>query len=345
LKLTKELKTGIIALLSIGLLVAGVNFLKGNSFFGGDDVYYAYFPNSGQLAPASSVTLNGVAVGKVLSVDYNPKGTLAQKVKVAFNIQNKSIKMPVGSIVEVGSLDLFSKGLILYLGEDISKGYYKPGEFLKGEVAVDMVSQAKAYADPISSKLQTMMASIDNMVKGVSSFWDTSATSDLENSMQELKTAIKRFGNVAYEVEGLIATEKVKFGKILGNVEYITDNLKTSNEKINSIIGNTKKITDDLVTADFKNVVNKAKESLAQFNSLMTKANSGEGTLGKLLKDDKLYNELNATNKSVQNLVDDINLHPERYIHFSVLGARTKGVPITTSEEKKLRKLLDSIPD
>ncbi|MDG1148164.1 MAG: MlaD family protein, partial [Crocinitomicaceae bacterium] len=73
MKISKELITGAIVILAIGLLVAGVNFLKGNSFFGGDDLYYAYFPNSGQLAPASPVTLNGVSVGKVMSVDYVPE--------------------------------------------------------------------------------------------------------------------------------------------------------------------------------------------------------------------------------------------------------------------------------
>ena len=89
MKITKEIKTGLIALLAIALFVSGVNFLKGNSFFGGDDVYYAYFPNSGQLAPASSVTLNGVGVGKVLAVEYVANESPDRKVKVTFNIQNK----------------------------------------------------------------------------------------------------------------------------------------------------------------------------------------------------------------------------------------------------------------
>lgn len=345
MKISKEIKTGVIAIAAIGLLVTGVNFLKGNSFFGGDDVYYAYFPNSGQLAPASSVTLNGVGIGKVLKVEYVPEGNENEKVKVSFNIQNDDVKIPIGSIVQIGSLDLFNKGVVLKMSEDLSKGYYKPGAKLKGEVAVDMFSQAKAYAEPISQKLQTMMVSIDKVVNSVASLLDTNATQNMEGSILELRTAIKRFGNVAYEAESLLATEKVKLGRILNNVESITENLALSNGKIASILGNAQKITDDLVSADFKSVVNEAKSALQSFNSLMSKANNGEGTLGKLLSDDALYNELVVTNKSLQNLVNDINIHPERYIHFSVLGSKTKGVPLTSDEEKKLRKILEQTPN
>jgi phospholipid/cholesterol/gamma-HCH transport system substrate-binding protein len=118
-----------------------------------------------------------------------------------------------------------------------------------------------------------------------------------------------------------------------------------SNEKVASILGNAKKITDDLVTADFKNVIGDAQQTLQKLNNILSDAANGTGTLGKLVKDEKLYDELVNTNKELQNLVSDIQLHPERYIHFSVLGAKSKGVPLTNQEEKKFRKLLDSIPD
>ncbi len=109
-------------------------------------------------------------------------------------------------------------------------------------------------------------------------------------------------------------------------------------------LGNAEKLTDDLVTADFKAVINEAKATLNSVNVVMAKANSGEGSLGKLISDEKLYNELVVTNKAVQNLVNDISIHPERYIHFSFLGSKTKGLPLSSDEEKKLRKLLEEVP-
>lgn len=342
MKISKEVKTGVIAIISIALLVAGINFLKGNSFFGGDDKYYAYFPNSGQLATASNVTLNGVIVGKVLDVTYVAKNPADKKVRVTFSIQNNDVKLPAGSTVEIGSLDLFSKGMMIMVSSDISKGFLKPGATLPGRLAVDMMSQVKSYADPISQKVQAMMTSIDKMITSVSAFWDATATSEIEKSMKEVKIAIERIGNVAKEVELLVGEERVKFGRIMNNVESITANLKRSNDEVAGIVGNAKKITDDMVSADFKGVVANASQTLKSFNDVLGQAKSGEGTLGKLLGDEKLYNELVNTNKELQELVEDIQVHPERYIHFSVFGSKTKGVPLTSKDEDKLRQLLDS---
>ena len=176
MKFSKEIKTGIIALLAILVLVFGVNFLKGNSFFGGDEIYYSYFENSGQLPIASNVTVNGVVVGKVLTVDYMPNSTAKKRVKISFSIQNNNVKLPKGTYVEIGSLDILSKGLIIHIPVAAKNGNYKPGSYLPGKLSVDMFSQVKAYADPISQKLQTMMASIDKMVNSLSAFWDNSAT-------------------------------------------------------------------------------------------------------------------------------------------------------------------------
>ncbi len=342
MKISKEIKTGIIAIVAIGLLVAGVNFLKGNSFFGGDEVYYAYFPNSGGVAVAGSVMVNGVPVGKITNIELTHSKDSLKKVLITFNIQEENFKIPKGSIIEAGSIDLFSKGLLLQLNPDISKGFYKPGDYIQGKVTVDLTSQVKAYADPLVQKVQTALSSVDKMVNSLSAFWDTTATSEINGSLKELKIAIHKLGNVAGEVESLVGEEKVKLGRILSNVESISLNLKKSNDQITAILGNAKKVTDDLVTADFKTVIGNASATLKSLNSVLDSAQKGEGTLGKLINDEKLYDELVNTNKELQNLVNDIQVHPERYIHFSVLGAKSKGVPLTTSEEKRLRQLLDT---
>lgn len=344
MKISKEITTGFITIAAIGLLVAGVNFLKGNSFFGGDQVYYAYFPNSGGVTPATSVYVNGVVIGKVLEVKLTGEQDSLKKVLMTFNITDSDFKIAKGSKIEAGGVDLFTKGLILHLNDMPSEGYYQPGAKMMGVVTVDMTSQVKAYADPISQKLQVMMSSIDRLVTGVSAFWDTSATSELESTFREIKMAVHKFGNAATEIEGLLSEEKIKLSRIMSNVETITLNLKKSNDNVKDIVGNVKTFTDQMVTSDFTSVISNAKTTLARINETLDLANKGEGSLGKLLHDEQLYNELVKTNKELQELVDDINVHPERYIHFSVFGAKTKGVPLTNTEEKKLMNLLDSIP-
>lgn len=337
MKFKKEIITGISTVVAVLLLVAGVNFLKGSSFFGGDDYYYAYFPNSGRVAPAASVYVNGVEIGRVLEVEFLPMSRDSLKmVKMKFIISEDDFKIPKGSRLEAGSIDPFNTGLTLHMG-NVEEGYYKIGESLQGETSVDLISQVKQYADPIKSNLEVMMSSVDRMVKGISAFWDTTATSELESSMREVRVAIKKFGNAADQIEDLVVTEKVKLSRIFSNVQQITENLKKSNDVVKGIVGNVKTITDDLVTADFKSVIGDARETLQSVNKMLDSANNGEGTLGKLVNDPKLYNELVETNNSLQSLLNDLQLHPERYIHVSVFGSKTK-TPFTADEEKKLRK-------
>jgi phospholipid/cholesterol/gamma-HCH transport system substrate-binding protein len=344
-KISKEIKTGVIAILAIGLLVAGINFLKGNSFFGGDEVYHAYFPNSGGTSVAGNVMVNGVIVGKITKIELTNSRDSLKKVKITFNIQQSGFKIPKGSTIEAGALDLFNKGLIIHMNPTIAKGYYSPGDILQGVVNVDITTQVKAYADPLVKKVQTALTSIDNMVTNLTAFWDTTATSEIKGSFKELKSAIHNLGSVASQVESMVAEEKIKFSRIMSNVESISANLRKSNDQVAAIIGNAKKITDDLTTSNYKEVINNASSTLKSLNGMLDKVQNGDGTLSKLLNDQKMYNDLLETNKELQNLVNDLQVHPERYIHFSVLGAKTKGVPLTNNEEKKLRKLLDSIPD
>jgi phospholipid/cholesterol/gamma-HCH transport system substrate-binding protein len=345
LKISKEIKTGVIAILAIGLLIAGINFLKGNSFFGGDEVYYAYFPNTGGTSVAGNVMVNGVIVGKITNIELTNEKDSLRKVKITFNIQQKGFQIPKGSVIEAGAIDLFSKGIIIHPSTDPSKGYFSLGASIQGIVNVDITTQVKAYADPLVKKVQTALTSIDNMITNLTAFWDNTATSEIKGSFKELKTAIHNLGLVATQVESMVAEERVKFSKIMSNVESISANLKKSNDQVNAIIGNAKVFSDELVSSNYKEVINNASSTLKSLNSMLEKIQKGDGTLGKLLNDQKMYNDLLETNKELQNLVNDLQIHPERYIHFSILGAKTKGVPLTNQEEKKLKELLDTIPN
>ncbi|MCO5259074.1 MAG: MlaD family protein [Crocinitomicaceae bacterium] len=341
MKISKELKTGIAAVIAIALLIAGINFLKGNSFFGGDDTYYVYLSESGGVAPATSVYVNGVIVGKVLEVKLTNKKEPNQKVMMRISIQDRDFKIPVGSSIHPGSIDLLSKGLIIEPSEEIAS-YHKPGDYIQGGAGSSLISDVKEYADPLVQKVQDVATSVDKFIVSFQSFWDTTAASELKTTFKDVQFALQKFGSIANDLQGLVASEKAKLSNILSNVESITGNLHKSNDKIEGILGNLKTFSDDLVTADFKGVISEAKTTLTKFNSVLESATQGEGTLGKLIKDDQLYNELNITNKRLQSLVEDIEVHPERYIHFSVFGAKTKGVPLTPSEERQLKQLLDS---
>lgn len=345
MKLSKEIKAGFIAVSAIVLLVVGINFLKGYSLLGGDDTFYAYFPNSGQVMVSGNVTLNGVIIGKILDIQNVPTNPEKRRVKIKFSISESGIDLPKGTIIELGSLDLLTKGLIVNYPDRFKSGYYRPGDEIPGKMSADMFSQVKQYADPISQKLQSLILHIDGMVNSLSGVFDENGSNDITASIKELRITIKKIGDLSTEIQGFVGQEKAQFSKIMDHVESITSNLKKSSDEVSAIIGNTKKISDDLVTADFKGTILEAQTTLKKFNFMLEDVNKGSGTLGKLIHDEKLYNELVETNNELQELVDDLQAHPERYVHLSVIGGKSKGLQLTGKQEGKLKKWLDTIPD
>jgi phospholipid/cholesterol/gamma-HCH transport system substrate-binding protein len=345
LKISKEIKAGFIAVSAIILLVLGINFLKGYSLLGGDDTFYAYFPNSGQVMVSGNVTLNGVIIGKILDIQNVPSNPENRRVKIKFSVSESDIDLPKGTIIELGSLDLLTKGLIVNYPDQFKSGYYRPGDEIPGKLSADMFSQVKQYADPISQKLQSLILHIDGMVNSLSGVFDENGSNDITASIKELRITIKKIGDLSSEIQGFVGQEKAQFSKIMDHVESITSNLKKSSDEVSAIIGNTKKISDDLVTADFKGTILEAQTTLKKFNFMLEDVNKGSGTLGKLIHDEKLYNELVETNNELQELVDDLQAHPERYVHLSVIGGKSKGLQLTGKQEGKLKKWLDTIPD
>jgi phospholipid/cholesterol/gamma-HCH transport system substrate-binding protein len=344
LKYSKEIKIGSIAILSIALIITGVNFLKGSSFFGGDAVFYGYFNESGGLMPASSVAVNGVSVGKVTAIDFLPTEKMNRRVRVTFNVQNHSIKLPKGVKIEIGALDLFNKAVILHFPENINKGYLANHSKIQGEVAKDMVQQMQAYADPITKKLNKLMNNVDRVVGSFAQFWDTTATSEIQGSLIEIRTAVKRFGKLTGDVEDLVSDEKLKLSSILYNVMSITDNINKNNREISSFLGNVKSITDDMVSADFKGTISDAHRVINTLNKSLEEAEKGNGNLAKLLKDEALYNDLVKSNIKLQELLTDVKENPKRYVHFSVFGKNEKKkFDVNPVKEKKRKKKKEKV--
>lgn len=347
LKVSKEFKIGLVVVLSIVLLILGINYLKGSSFFGGDDVYYAYFPSSGGLMPSSSVSLNGVEIGKVLAVKLiNPNvyTNPNKRVLIRFSVQTDGLKIAKGSGIKIVP-GFLSTDVQLNQNFIADKGYFKVGDTLKGTVSQEVTEQIESQLLPVKKKLEDLMTSIDNIVSSITVFWDTSAAYTLDQGLNNVKVAIARFGNLAYTLNNFVQEETGKLDHIFTNLDSITTNFKITNKAIQSAAINVNELTDSLKSIDFKKAIDEATVTLSRLNEMFKKAANGEGTLGKLLHDEKLYNELNQTNKKLQHLVDDIKNHPERYIHFSVFGKKTKGVPLSKEEERKLKNLLDTLPE
>lgn len=343
MKRSKELLAGFIAVLAIVMLVFGINFLKGYSLFGGDDTYTAYFPNSAQVMVSANVTLNGVVIGKILKIENVPTNPVNRRVKITFSISESNIKLPKGTLVELGSLDLLSKGLSVIYPALQNKGFYTAGAEIPGKMSADMFSQVKQYADPISQKIQSLIVNIDGMVNSLSGAFDGTEKSGISSSLKELKSTIHKIGILADRIDNFVGDEKLKFERVMDNVDGITLNLKKGSDQLATILGDAKKVSENLVSTDFKRAFMDAENVLGKVTLILEDIEQGNGTLSKLLNDQKLYDELVETNNDLQNLVKDLKEHPDRYVHFSLIDKDK--LKLDNKQRNKLYKLLDSIPE
>ena len=146
----------------------------------------------------------------------------------------------------------------------------------------------------------------------------------MEQSFESIRYTIQNLESTTYNLDTLVVTQRFRLANIIGNVESITANIKKNNDKINNIIANFSNISDTLAKAKIASTINNADKTLKDFSEIIAKVNRGEGSLGMLVNNDTLYNNLEGASKELNKLVEDIKLNPKRYLNFSVFGGSKK---------------------
>ena len=163
----------------------------------------------------------------------------------------------------------------------------------------------------------------------------------MSESVAGVRRAILQFEKTAIRLDTLVASERVRLSRIFRNVESITKNLSDNNEEITTAIGNISTFSNELKDVKLQTTIAKAEDAFTMLNLIISKINSGEGTLGNLIYNDSLHSAILETNAYVQLLVEDLRNYPNRYIHFSLFGSREKTPKLNSKEEKLLKELLD----
>jgi phospholipid/cholesterol/gamma-HCH transport system substrate-binding protein len=325
MKVSKEFKVGLLVVLGLLLLFLGVNFLKGASLFGEDRVFYTQFTNSQGLQVANEVQLNGLKIGQVKSVGLHPLDP--NTILVSYTIDNKELQIPEGSTIELISSDILgTKALQLNLPELEKRGlgFYDRGDTLIGFIQPSLEDQINEQILPLKMKTEQLISSVESIIVSVNAFWDTSAAYTIDESLYEVRDAIRTFADLADNLSLLITKETDMVDKILKDVSNVTNNLASKSVQISHTIDNISAISDTLKDANLRMVIDETKTTLTELNGVLAKVNNGEGSLGLLLHSDSLHNELVETNQSIQNLLDDMEANPEKYVHFSLFGRKAK---------------------
>ncbi|HOY32358.1 MAG TPA: MlaD family protein [Bacteroidales bacterium] len=321
MKISKEIKIAVVFVAGLALLYWGINFLKGRDLFRKERTYYALYKQINGLTKANPILVNGFRVGQVEDIHFSSDTT--GQIVVVMSITNKDLQIPDNSTAKIYSSNLLgSMAVELVLGD--SKKMAVEGDTLKNLVQLSLSDQVSVQFQPIKQKFENVMISLDSVLTIIREVFNENTRRNLEQSFESIRATVKNLEHTTYNIDTLFSGQKHNLAEIISNVESISENIKNNNDKISNVIANFSSISDTLAKAHIASTINNADRSLKDFSDIIAKINRGEGSLGMLVNNDSLYNNLDKSSKELNELVKDIKLNPHRYLNFSVFGPSKK---------------------
>ncbi len=314
--MSREIKTGIIAILIIILSVWGYNFLKDKKLYDDSRTFYAEYSNVQGLVIDAPVTISGLKVGKVTKITFHPnkKGVLVAHI----NLSNK-IKFSKNSIAQIYSPDFISgKSLKINIADDAAE-FAQDGDTLVGEIDSGILGMINEQIAPLQSKVESFVVNTDSVMQNLNEVLNDQNQENLKLALHSLKLTLEKFNSVANRADVLLDRNNNKIDSIFNNANVAMENFA--------------QISDSLQKANLGGTVAKLEYTLDSFNRILDSIENGNGTIGKLMKDESLYNNLENATKELEELLRDVKLHPKRYVHVSVFGKKDKGYEEKTPEK------------
>jgi phospholipid/cholesterol/gamma-HCH transport system substrate-binding protein len=318
-KLSNEIKIGIFGIATLVILFSGYNFLKSSDFFSNNNRFYIFYKNVEGLGVANEVQINGFKVGKVISLKILPERN--NQIMAVVDI-DKNIKVYKNSIFKINSVPLSTT--VIKLETINGTALAENGDTLIGESSSSIINQFTEQMEPIKQKAQAVAGTIDSILTQLKSMMDNGGKTGLQNSLSDIQSMIHNLKETTEKVNGLMKSESERLDNILKNVDAITSNLKNNNATISHALNNLDKITDDIAKSNLKQTIENTNNTIADLSSILNKIKSGNGSLGMLVNDDKLYLNLKSSSENLDKLIIDLKANPKRYVHFSVFGGKEK---------------------
>jgi len=304
--MSKEFKIGLLALIASAMLYTGFNFLKGSDFLSADNRYYAIYDNVNGLTVSNPVMVNGLTVGKVANIAILQKQN--NRLLVALDIR-KDLKLGENTKAILGDNGLLG-GKMIELKVGKINQVLDNNDTLKAEAQPGMVAELTEKADPLLAKADSIL---DNIKKITQTFAD---------SRGEIDTMMRNFKQISTSLNQTLAKGQVD--AILANSNQLLRNLNALQAKFQPLPDKMGAFTDKLNALELEATVQKSKDAMDNLNQLLAKINEGEGSLGALMNDKALYENLNNVSANLDQVLIDLRENPKRYVNFSVFGRKDK---------------------
>lgn len=322
MKISNETKIGVLAVLSVTLLILGFNFLKGKKLFSSSFSITGRFGNVNGLANSNPVFVNGMQVGTVYKI--TPTKDM-RAIFVDFNITS-DINIPDNSVAIIKPNLLGTTSVEIKLGD--SQAYLKNEETIITEANPGIINDVLKKVDPVLLELKNTISSIDSFVLKLNTLVDPGAKNNISAALNNLNKITASLVVSSASLELLLNNQTGTLAKTLDNLSSVTGNLAANNGKITSVLTNLDKTAGKLSQLDLNQTMDSLNATINNINTIVSKFNSNQGTIGLLLNDPSLYKNLASSSNKLNLLLDDIRVNPKRYVNISILGRKNSGSPL-----------------
>ena len=315
MKFSKELKAGLIALLAIVGFVVLFQFMKGRSLFTTDNIFYAKYDNVEGLTPSSPVSINGLKVGQVDKII--PHTTKDGKIHFV-------VKITVDDNFEFSknsNLEIFEPGLMSGKEMRVNLAYggatAKDGDTLQGAFKLGTLSSLSSQVGPVKDQLQVVLHRVDSLMTNANQIVNAQNREEIKALLTNLNKTVAALQTTASSVNSLVGNNDPKLQKVLDEASLTMQSGKVTLDKYGNL-------AESIDTKQLNQTIANLDQTVGQLNNVVSGIDRGEGSLGKLMKDEELYNNLNSASTNLNSLIEDMKANPKRYINFSVFGKNTK---------------------
>lgn len=333
MKISNETKVGALTAIAITLLILGFNFLKGKTLFKTGNFIYAKYADTKGIMVSNGVFINGFQVGSVYDIE-NADANLSAIV-VAIKLKD-NYNIPSNSVASIKENPLGNASISISLGDAAT--YVKSGDTILTSSSAGLLGDVMNKLGPVGDQIKATVGSLDSVLKNINTIFDPATKNNLQEVIANINKTTASLVVSSASIQSMLNEQTGAITASMNNVNSFTKNLSDNNEKVTRMISNVEKTTENLSKADIDGTVAQLKTSIETLNSILAKASSTDGSLGKLLNDKTLYDNLSNTVRSANILMDDLRVHPKRYVNISVFGKKDKTGPLMAPLDSTKKK-------
>ena len=304
MKISRELKTGVLIITCIAIFIFGFNYLKGTSLLNNDKIVKATYSDVEGLVIGANVTISGMNVGKVKNIDFDEN---YEKILVTFSLRN-DLNFSSQSKAQLYEAGLIGGKAIAIIPIYEQGSIVKDGDVLPSEIKPGLTELVNQQIAPLQDKIEGLLTSADSLFAGVSNVMNYDTQNNLKLALEGLSVSINNISRLTENMNHIVIQNEQNFKGTMNNLKDTSKNLS--------------QITDSFKKMPLTSTIKNFEETSADLKTIISRLETGNGSAGKFLSDDALYNKLLGSSEALETLLNDLKANPKNYVHFSIFGRK-----------------------